>query len=99
MYKAHFVTLSNSSNYGRLNDSLLTEKIESMRQSLNLFYKYELMEELQLMIALEYYKIPLYTSNVISVARVHSYVGYIVSQGTTVFNTETLQNLERVAVD
>ena len=99
MYKAHFVTLSNSSNYGRLNDSLLTEKIESMRQSLNLFYKYELMEELQLMIALEYYKIPLYTSNVISVARVDRYVGYIVSQGTTVFNTETLQNLERVAVD
>lgn len=96
MYKAHFVTLSNSSNYGRLNDALLASKIEEMRASLNLNYKYQLMQELQVLIAEEYYKIPLYTSNVISVARNDRYTGYVVDQGATVFNTETLQNLERV---
>ncbi len=96
MYKAHFVTLSNSSNYGRLVDSVLASKIEDMRSSLNLNYKYQLMQELQVLIAEEYYKIPLYTSNVISVARNDRYTGYVVEQGATVFNTETLQNLERV---
>ncbi len=96
MYKAHFVTLSNSSNYGRLVDSVLADKIEDMRSSLNLNYKYQLMQELQVLIAEEYYKIPLYTSNVISVARNDRYTGYVVEQGATVFNTETLQNLERV---
>ncbi|XMB72282.1 ABC transporter substrate-binding protein [Mycoplasmatota bacterium WC30] len=96
MYKAHFVTLSNSSNYGRLNNDILSEKIEEMRSSLNLNRKYELIRELQLLIAESYYKIPLYTSNVISVARTDRFTGYITEQGTTVFNSETLQNIERV---
>lgn len=98
MYKAHFVTLSNSSNYGRLNDPLLSAKIDEMRASLNLNYKYQLMEELQLMIAEEYYKIPLYTSNVISVARTDRFIGYQVQEGETVFNMETLKHLEKVEV-
>ena len=96
MYRAHFVTLSNSSNYGRLNNSVVSEKIDEMRTSLNLNRKYELLEELQLLIAQSYYKIPLYTSNVISVARTDRYIGYIVVKGSTIFNTETLQNLQRV---
>ena len=96
MYRAHFVTLSQSSNYGRLNDPLLSSKINEMRMSLNLNYKYELLQELQVLIAEEYYKIPLYTSNVISVARNDRYTGYIVVEGSTIFNTESLQNLERV---
>jgi peptide/nickel transport system substrate-binding protein len=96
MYRAHFVTLSQSSNYGRLNDPVLSSKINEMRMSLNLNYKYELLQELQVLIAEEYYKIPLYTSNVISVARNDRYTGYIVVEGSTIFNTESLQNLERV---
>jgi len=96
MYRAHFVTLSNSSNYGRLSDSVLTQKINEMRLSLNLNTKYELLEELQLLIAESYYKIPLYTSNVISVARTDRYTGYIVVNGSTIFNTESLQAIERL---
>ena len=96
MYRAHFVTLSQSSNYGRLVDPVLSGKINEMRLSLNLHYKYELLMELQELIANEYYKIPLYTSNIISVARTDRYTGYIVVEGSTVFNTDTLKNLQRV---
>jgi peptide/nickel transport system substrate-binding protein len=96
MYRAHFVTLSQSSNYGRLTDSVLSAKINEMRLSLNLNYKYELLQEIQELIALNYYKIPLYTSNIISVARTDRYEGYIVVEGSTIFNTDTLQNLRRV---
>ncbi len=98
MYRAHFVTLSQSSNYGRLNDPLLASKINEMRMSLNLNTKYDLLMELQTLIAQSYYKIPLYTANVISVARTDRYTGYIVVEGSTIFNTESLQNLERVEV-
>ena len=96
MYRAHFVTLSQSSNYGRLVDPVLSGKINEMRLSLNLHYKYELLMELQELIANEYYKIPLYTSNIISVARTDRYTGYVVVEGSTVFNTDTLKNLQRV---
>jgi len=98
MYRAHFVTLSNSSNYGRLNDSVLAQSINEMRLSLNLNTKYELLKELQLLIAESYYKIPLYTSNVISVSRTDRYTGYVVVKGSTIFNTESLQSLQRVEV-
>jgi len=96
MYRAHFVTLSQSSNYGRLNDPILADKINEMRLTLNLNRKYELLEELQVLIAESYYKIPLYTSNIISVARTDRYTGFIVVEGSTIFNTESLQNIERV---
>jgi peptide/nickel transport system substrate-binding protein len=96
MYRAHFVTLSQSSNYGRLTDTVLSGKINEMRLSLNLNYKYELLSEIQELIALNYYKIPLYTSNIISVARTDRYEGYVVVEGSTIFNTDTLQNLRRV---
>lgn len=96
MYRAHFANLSQSSNYGRLNDTELNSKINEMRMTLNLNRKYELLQELQVLIAEEYYKIPLYTSNIISVARTDRYSGYVVVEGSTIFNTDSLQNLERV---
>jgi ABC-type transport system substrate-binding protein len=96
MYRAHFVTLSQSSNYGRLDDDVLADKINEMRLTLNLNRKYDLIEELQVLIAQEYYKIPLYTSNIISVARTDRYTGFIVVEGSTIFNTESLQNIRRV---
>jgi peptide/nickel transport system substrate-binding protein len=99
MYRAHFVTQGTSSNYGRLADDELTEAIEDMRLTLNLNRKYELIKEIQPMIASHYYKIPLYTSNVLSVARTDRYRGYSVEQGVTLFNTTTLQNISRVEVN
>jgi ABC-type transport system substrate-binding protein len=96
MYRAHFVTLSQSSNYGRLTDSVLSSKINEMRLSLNLNYKYQLLQELQELIAYQYYKIPLYTSNIISVARTDRYEGYIVVEGSTIFNGDSLKNIRRV---
>lgn len=96
MYRAHFVTLSQSSNYGRLNDPILSSKINEMRLSLNLHRKYELLGELQELIANQYYKIPLYTSNIISVARTDRYTGYVVVEGSTIFNTDSLKSLRRV---
>jgi ABC-type oligopeptide transport system substrate-binding subunit len=74
----------------------LTEKIDEMRFSLNLNRKYDLLEDLQMLIAESYYKIPLYTSNVISVARTDRYTGHLVVKGSTIFNTDSLQVLERV---
>ena len=96
MYMAHFVTQGTSSNYGRLSEPDLTSHIQAMRTTLNLDYKYQLIEELQPMIANIYYKIPLYCSNVLSVARTDRYSGYITMKGSTLFNTDNLQNLQRI---
>ncbi|MFA5037238.1 MAG: ABC transporter substrate-binding protein [Candidatus Izemoplasmatales bacterium] len=93
MYMAHFVTKGTSSNYGRLTNADLTAKIQEMRTTLNLNTKYNLIKELQVMIAEEYYKIPLYCASVLSVARTDRYTGYVTVTGSTVFNTDTLQNL------
>ncbi|NLF48651.1 MAG: hypothetical protein GX582_03270, partial [Acholeplasmataceae bacterium] len=97
MYRAHFVTLSNSSNYGRLSDLTLSARIESMRNTLNLQTKYDLICELQPMIAEQYYKIPLYCSNVLTVARTDRYTGFVTVNGQSIFNTESLQNLTLVS--
>jgi peptide/nickel transport system substrate-binding protein len=96
MYRAHFVTMGTSSNYGRLNDPLLNQKIEQMRTTLNLQTKYDLISELQPMIAEEYYKIPLYSSNVLTVARTDRFTGFVTVKGQSIFNSESLQNLEMV---
>jgi len=98
MYKAHFVNLSQSSNYGRYRDEDLTEAIVQMRSSLNLHRKYELIGEVQELIAHAYYKVPLYTSNVISVARTDRYMGYLIEKGATVFNMESLKHMSREEV-
>ncbi len=96
MYRAHFSALGRTSNYGRLVNPELNQKINTMRTTLNLNTKYTLIQEIQPLIADEFYKIPLYTSNVISVARTDRFTGYQVVDGATIFNNATLQNLVRV---
>ena len=96
MLNSHFVNLNKSSNYGRLSDEELAAKINVMRNTLNLEEKYRLVSELQLDIAEQYYKIPLYSANVTSVARTDRFRGYVVSASQTAFSLETLQHLEFV---
>ncbi len=99
MYNAHFVQLGRTSNYGRLQDDALRTGIREMRNTLNLHRKYELIIELQPVIAEQYYKIPLYTSNVISIARTDRYTGWQVVPGSTAYNSDSLQNVQRVGED
>ncbi len=96
MLNSHFVNLNKSSNYGRLENSTLSEKIEKMRNTLNLSEKNELIRDIQNDIANQYYKIPLYSSNVTSVARTDRYTGYKVQNSSTAFSLETLRGLEFV---
>lgn len=96
MYKAHFITQERSSNYGKFADEEMTALIEEMRYTLNQDLKVDLIKDLQVMTAENYYKIPLYSSEVLSVARTDRYTGYVSVAGSTVFNNETLKNLERV---
>ncbi len=95
MYPAHFQTLGRTSNYGRLVNEELNAAIHEMRFTLNLNTKYSLIKEIQPMLAQEYYKVPLYTSNVISVARTDRFEGYQVVDGSTVFNSASLENLRK----
>lgn len=94
MYRAHFVTKERSSNYGKLDSEEMAARIEEMRYTLNQDRKVELIKELQLLTAEMYYKIPLYSSEVLSVARTDRVSGYASVPGQTVFNSETLQNLQ-----
>lgn len=96
MYKAHFITKERSSNYGKYEDAEMTEMIEEMRHTLNQDLKVKLIKELQVLTAESFYKIPLYSSEVLSVARTDRFTGYVSMPGATVFNNETLKNLERV---
>lgn len=96
MLNAHFVALGRTSNYGRLVDPSLAADIEEMRTTLNLHRKYELLYNLQPEIARLYYKVPLYTPQIVSIARTDRYTGYQVVAGATVFNTDNLQQIRRV---
>ncbi|MCD7885725.1 MAG: ABC transporter substrate-binding protein [Lachnospiraceae bacterium] len=96
MYKSHFVTTERSSNYGKYQDEELTALIEEMRYTLNQDYKVELLKELQEAVAETYYKIPLYSAETLSVARTDRFEGYVSVAGSTLFNSETLQNLVKV---
>ena len=96
MLNAHFVALGRTSNYGRLVRSDLTTAIEEMRSTLNLHRKYELLYDLQPAIAQMYYKVPLYSSEIVSIARTDRYTGYEVVPGATVFNTTNLQQIQRI---
>lgn len=96
MYRAHFVTKERSSNYGKYEDKEMTEMIEEMRYTLNQDLKIELIKELQVATAEAYYKLPLYASEVLSVARTDRFTGFVSKPGQGVFNLETLQNLQRV---
>ncbi len=97
MYPAHFVTLGRTSNYGRLVNEKLKKMIDEIRLTLDLNAKYDLIKEIQPVIAEEYYKIPLYTGNVISVARTDRFTGYRIVNGTTVLNSESLENLRKTS--
>ncbi len=94
MYESHFVNLGATSNYGRLQNEELTSIIREMRGTLNLFEKYELIEEIQPLIAEQYYKIPVYRRGILSVARDDRYIGYQEVIGANLMNTDTLENLE-----
>ena len=96
MYKAHFVTKERSSNYGKFQNENIAKLIEEMRYTLNQNLKVELIQTLQEELAGEYYKIPLYASDVLSVARTDRFTGFVTTSGQTVFNAETLANLEKV---
>ncbi len=96
MLNAHFVALGRTSNYGRLVNPELAAGISEMRRTLNLNRKYELIYELQPLIAAQYYKIPLYSANVISVGRTDRYTGYEVVSGSTLFSGTNLQTITRV---
>lgn len=94
MFNSHFVNLNKSSNYGRLVDEELANKIAVMRNTLNLDEKYELIREIQVDLANLYYKIPLYSANVTSVARTDRYTGYVVGEAQTAFSLDSLKNVE-----
>lgn len=96
MYRAHFVTRERSSNYGKYQDEEMTELIEQMRYTLNQDLKVDLIYELQEKTAQAYYKIPLYSAEVLSVARTDRFSGYQVVPGQTVFHTKTLCALKKV---
>ena len=95
MYQSHFVSTNRTSNYGRLADEALTAKIDEMRTTLNQTAKYDAVKEIEVMIANLYYKVPVYASNVISVARTDRYTGYVAGPGETCFNLDTLENLKK----
>ena len=96
MYRAHFVTRERSSNYGMLNDALLAEHIEQMRVSLDLEYKISMIKRLQIETAQTYYKLPLYSADVIMAARTDRFSGFGLADDG-VFGAKTLQNLRRIA--
>ncbi len=96
MLNAHFVALGRTSNYGRLVEPDLARDIEEMRSTLNLHRKYELLYELQPVIADLYYKVPLYSPQIVSIARTDRYTGYQVVPGATVFNTTNLEDMRRI---
>ncbi len=96
MLNAHFVALGRTSNYGRLVAPELAADIEEMRTTLNLNRKYDLLYNLQPEIAQLYYKIPLYSPQIVSLARTDRYTGYQIVAGATVFNTTNLQEIQRV---
>ncbi len=97
MYRSHFVTTERSSNYGKLESPELAAAVEEMRNTLNENTKVERIRQLQVMTAETYYKIPLYTGQVLSAARTDRFTGYVEVAGSTFFNNETLKNLTRVS--
>ncbi len=99
MLNAHFAALGRTSNYGRLVEPDLARGIEEMRSTLNLHRKHELLFNLQPAIAELYYKVPLYSPEIVSVARTDRYSGYHVVPGASVFNTTNLQMIRKADAD
>lgn len=95
MYNAHFRNLNRSSNYGRLQSPEINAQIDVMRSAINLKEKYGAVKDTQALTAAQFYKIPLYNADVISVARTDRFSGWSVDAGETAFNLTSLQNLRR----
>jgi peptide/nickel transport system substrate-binding protein len=93
MYNAHFVNLGDSSNYGRLENDELKKTITAMRYTLDLSDKYALLADLQTAVAEEYYKLPLYSANVLSVARNDRFTGWVAGFSQSAFNSDSLKQL------
>ena len=96
MYNSHFSNLNRSSNYGRLQVPAVNEQIDVMRRAINLREKYQAVRDIQILTAEQYYKIPLYSADVLSVARTDRFDGWTAGAGETAFNLTSLQNLRRV---
>ena len=97
MYNSHFSNLVRSSNYGRLADPEINQQIGLMRSTLNRNTKFDLIRGLEGLIARQYYKLPLYCQDVLSVARTDHFTGWTAENGATAFNLESLQRLEQVS--
>lgn len=93
MYNSHFVSLGKSSNYGRLSVPEISSGVTAMRTTLNRNLKFAMIRDLEVQIAQQYYKLPLYCANVISVARTDHFTGWVEKDGSNAFGTESLQNL------
>ena len=96
MFNSHFSNLNRSSNYGRLQDQAINDMIDQMRLTINLNKKYQAIRDVQLLTAEQYYKIPLYCSNVLSVARTDRFAGWVRVDGSTAFSLESLERLKMV---
>lgn len=81
MYNSHFSNLNRSSNYGRLQVPAITEQIDVMRKAINLKQKYRAVQDIQVLTAEQYYKIPLYCADVLSVARTDRFEGWTAGAG------------------
>ena len=93
MFNSHFVSLNRSSNYGRLNIKELNQSIAKMRSTLNRNTKYSMVRDISCQIAEQYYKLPLYVSDTLSIAHTDRCQGWVVSEGATAFNMDSLENL------
>ena len=93
MMQAHFVNLVRASNYGRLINDDIAEAVTSMRETLNQNVKFDIARDIQVMIAQEYYKIPLYCSDVISIHRTDRFDNFQLVTGERSFNGESMQQM------
>ena len=93
MFRAQFVTIGYSSNYGRLVDESFEAKINEMRTTLDRTRKIELIFEIQEDLDSMNYKIPLYTANTSSAYRTDIFSGWVHVDNVLIFNSDSLQNL------
>jgi len=93
MLQAHFVNLVRSSNYGRLIDDDFAAAVTDMRETLNQNVKLRIAGDIQMLVALEYYKIPLYCSDVISIHRTDRFANFQLVPGSRSFNDSSLQQM------
>ena len=96
MLNSHFANLNRSSNYGRMQNDEVKALIETMRTAINLQEKYDAIQAVQPVVAEQYYKIPLYCADTISVARTDHFDGWATKAGSTAFSLDSLKQLRQV---